>query len=396
MQDVRYDVRGPVLKEAERLIAEGHNVTKLNIGNPAPFDFEVPEEILAELLPKIKDAGGYSTSKGVLEAREAIVEYSTEKGISGVDVEDVYTGNGGSELIVMSLQGLLNDGDEVLVPAPDYPLWTAAVNLAGGRPVHYICDEESEWYPDIKDIESKITAKTKAIVIINPNNPTGAMYSPEILEQIIEIARSNSLVVMSDEIYDKIVYDGLQHVSTASLADDLLFLTLNGVSKTYRMAGFRGGWMVVSGNKSVAKEYIESLDVLSSMRLCSNVPAQLAIPIALRKSNSIQDLVKPGGRLCEQRDAVCDLLSSIPGISCVKPRGAFYIFPKIDPNVYPIKDDEKFALDLLMQEKVLIVHGTGFNWPEPDHFRLVFLAQTGLLAEAIGKIGRFLEEYEQE
>ena len=394
LDDVLYDVRGPALLEAKRLEEEGFHVIKLNIGNPAPFGFDAPEEILHDVIVNLSKAQGYSDSKGLFEARKAIMQYCQQKQIEGVQVEDIYTGNGVSELIVMAIQGLINNGNEVLIPSPDYPLWTAAVNLARGKPVHYVCDEESDWYPDIKDIKKKITAKTRAIVLINPNNPTGAVYPREILEQIVELARQHDLVVFSDEIYDKILYDDVEHISTASLAKDILFVTFNGLSKSYRIAGFRSGWMVVSGNKASAGSYIEGLDMLANMRLCSNVPAQLAIQTSLGGYQSIKDLVLPSGRLRIQRDVSYDLVTSIPGVTCVKPKAAFYMFPKLDPKKYPIKDDAKMILDLLLQEKVLVVQGTGFNYPKPDHFRIVFLPRVDELKTAIGKIAHFLENYQ--
>ena len=395
LANVCYDIRGPVLKHAKRLEDEGHRILKLNIGNPAPFGFEAPEEILQDVIRNLPISQGYSDSKGLFSARKAVMQYCQQKNIEGVTIEDIYLGNGVSELIVMALQALLNNGDEVLIPAPDYPLWTAATSLAGGKAVHYLCDEQSDWYPDIADIKAKITRNTKALLLINPNNPTGAVYPKEVLEQIVEIARQHNLVLFSDEIYDKILYDGAQHISTASLAPDVLCLTFNGLSKSYRVAGFRSGWVIISGPKHKAKSYIEGLDILANMRLCANVPAQHAIQTALGGYQSINDLVLPHGRLYEQRNRTWELLNAIPGVSCVKPMGALYAFPKIDPKVCPIHNDEKFVLDLLLQEKLLIVQGTAFNWPWPDHFRVVTLPRVDDLELAIGRIGNFLKGYRQ-
>jgi alanine-synthesizing transaminase len=395
LANVCYDIRGPVLQEAKRLEAEGHQVLKLNIGNPAPFGFAAPEEMLQDVILNLSAAHGYGDSKGLLSARRAVVQYYQTKDVLGVDVEDVYLGNGVSELIVMALQALLDNGDEVLIPSPDYPLWTAATSLCGGTAVHYLCDEQADWFPDIKDIESRITDRTRAIVVINPNNPTGSVYPDELLRQIVELARRHHLLVLSDEIYDKILYDGATHTSTASLAPDLLCLTFNGLSKAYRVAGFRTGWMVVSGPKQHAASYIEGLEILSNMRLCPNVPTQHAVQTALGGYQSINDLILPGGRLLEQRDVAHEMLTSIPGITCVKPRGALYMFPRIDPKVHPIYDDEKFVLDLLLNEKLLVVQGTGFNWKKPDHFRVVTLPRVADLKDAIGRIGRFLSTYKQ-
>ncbi len=395
LENVCYDIRGPVLDESKRLEEEGYNIIKLNIGNPAPFGLNAPDEIIVDLIMNLKNAQGYSDSKGIFSARKAIMHYCQEKNIDGVGIDDIYIGNGVSELIMMSMQGLLDNGDEILIPAPDYPLWTAAVNLAGGKAVHYICDEQSDWYPDLEDMAKKITPNTKGIVVINPNNPTGAVYPVEILEGIIDLAREHDLIIFADEIYDKILYDGVTHTSIASLADDVLFITMNGLSKSHRIAGFRAGWMVISGDKSGAKDYIEGLNMLASMRLCSNVPAQYTIQTALGGYQSIKDYVKPGGRLREQRDYAWERLNSIPGISCVKPKGAFYLFPKIDVKRYNIVDDEKFVLDFLLQEKVLLVQGTGFNWPEPDHFRIVFLPNLTDLKEALDRLENFLSDYVQ-
>lgn len=395
LANVCYDIRGPVMKHAKRLEDEGQRVLKLNIGNPAPFGFEAPEEILQDVIRNLPTAQGYSDSKGLFSARKAVMQYYQKMQVEGVTIEDIYLGNGVSELIVMAMQAMLNNGDEVLIPAPDYPLWTAATTLAGGKPVHYLCDEQAGWFPDLDDIRSKITSNTKAILIINPNNPTGAVYSKELLQEIVEIARQHNLIVLADEIYDKILYDDAKHTCIASLANDLLFLTFNGLSKSYRVAGFRSGWLVVSGAKHRAKGYIEGLDMLANMRLCSNVPAQHAIQTALGGYQSINDLVLPNGRLLEQRNRAWELLNDIPGVSCVKPMGALYAFPKIDPKVCPIHNDEKFVLDLLLQEKLLIVQGTAFNWPWPDHFRVVTLPRVDELELAIGRIGNFLKTYSQ-
>ena len=393
LADVCYDIRGPVLEKAKQMEEEGHKIIKLNIGNLAVFGFDAPDEIVQDMIINMANASGYTDSKGMFAPRKAIMHYTQEKKISGVTIEDIYIGNGASELIVMGMNALLNSGDEVLVPAPDYPLWTAAVSLSGGKPVHYICDEAAEWYPDIDDIKRKITPNTKAIVVINPNNPTGALYPVELLEQIVELARQHQLIVFADEIYDKTLYDGATYTSIASLADDVLFLTLNGLSKNYRSCGYRAGWMVVSGEKKHAKDYIEGLNMLASMRLCANTPGQYAIQTALGGYQSINDLVSPGGRLLKQRDLAHKLLTDIPGVTCVKPRAALYMFPKLDAKMYPIEDDQRFAYELLAEEKVLIVQGTGFNWIAQDHFRLVFLPNSDDLAEAIGRIARFLDHY---
>lgn len=394
LANVCYDIRGPVLQEAKRMEAEGHHVLKLNIGNPAPFGFEAPEEMLQDIILNLPTAHGYGDSKGLLSARRAVVQHYQDKGVGGVDIEDVWLGNGVSELIVMSLQALLNSGDEVLVPMPDYPLWTAAVSLCGGTAVHYRCDESADWQPDVTDVASKITPRTKAIVVINPNNPTGAVYSEDTLAQLVELARRHNLIVFSDEIYDKILYDDATHTCTASLAPDLLCLTFNGLSKAYRVAGFRTGWLVLSGPKKHATSYIEGLEILANMRLCPNVPTQYAVQTALGGYQSINDLILPGGRLVDQRDTAWRLLNDIPGVSCVKPKGALYAFPRLDPAVYPIKDDEQFVLDLLRQQRILVVQGTGFNWPTPDHFRVVTLPRVADLEEAIGRIATFLESYQ--
>lgn len=372
---------------------EGQRIIKLNIGNLASFGFDAPEEVVQDVIRNLPNAAGYVDSKGLFQARKAIMHYSQQKNISDVTVDDIYIGNGASELIVMAMQGLLNDGDEVLVPMPDYPLWTAAVSLAGGKPCHYLCDEANEWYPSLDDIRSKITDRTKAIVIINPNNPTGALYPDALLHELVQIAREHSLIIYADEIYDKVLYDGITHTSIASLATDVLFVTFNGLSKNYRACGFRSGWMIVSGNKKIAKDYIEGLNILATMRLCANVPAQYAIQTALGGYQSINDLVKPSGRLAKQRDLAYKLLTAIPGVSCVKPRAALYMFPKLDPAIYPITDDQQFILELLQEEKVLLVQGTGFNWQQPDHFRVVFLPNVDDLTAAIARIARFLENY---
>ena len=393
LSDVCYDIRGPVLDKARQMEEEGHKIIKLNIGNLAVFGLEPPDEIVQDMIRNLPHSAGYTDSKGLFAPRKSVVHYSQEKNIAGVGVDDVYLGNGASELIVMSLNALLDSGDEVLVPAPDYPLWTAAVSLSGGRPVHYLCDEQSDWFPDIADIRAKITPHTRGIVVINPNNPTGALYPPELLLQIVELARQHQLIVFADEIYDKTLYDGNTHTSIASLADDVLFVTFNGLSKNYRSCGYRAGWMIVSGDKRHAGDYIEGLNMLASMRLCANTPGQLAIQTALGGYQSIKDLVAPGGRLCRQRDLAYELLSQIPGVSVVKPKAALYMFPRLDPKMYPIADDQQFAYDLLAEEKVLIVQGTGFNWPHPDHFRLVFLPNVDDLRDAIGRIERFLGHY---
>jgi alanine-synthesizing transaminase len=395
LKEVCYDIRGPVMKYAQTLEEEGYRIFKLNIGNPAPFGLFAPDEIIRDVIRNIKDAEGYSDSKGLFAARKAVMQHCQEIGIKGVEVTDVYTGNGVSELIVMCMQGLLNNGDEILIPTPDYPLWTAAVNLSGGKPVHYMCDEKADWMPDLEDIKKKVSPHTKGIVVITPNNPTGAVYSREILESIVEIAARHNLIVFADEIYEKILYGGAKHVPIASLSEDVFFVTLNGLSKAYRLAGFRSGWMVLSGNKCKAKEYIEGLDVLASMRLCSNVVAQLAIQTALGGYQSINDLLLPGGRLLEQRDLCYQRITEIPGITCVKPSGALYLFPKIDQKRFKVKDDTKMVLDLLLEEKVLLVQGTGFNWPEPDHFRIVFLPGLEDLREAVRRIARFFSHYTQ-
>ena len=393
LADVCYDIRGPVLARAKQMEDEGHRVVKLNIGNLAPFGFEAPEEIVVDVIHNLRDASGYTDSKGLFSARKAVMHYTQHKNIAGVGIEDIYLGNGASELIVMAMQALLNNGDEVLVPAPDYPLWTAAVSLGGGYPRHYLCDEQAGWLPDLADIRRKIGPSTRAIVIINPNNPTGALYPEHFLREVVEIARQNQLIVFADEIYDKMLYDGASHTSIASLADDVLFVTMNGLSKNYRACGYRAGWMVVSGEKRHARDYIEGLNMLASMRLCSNVPGQWAIQTALGGYQSINELIAPDGRLTRQRDLAWQLISDLPGVSCVKPQATLYLFPRLDPKVYPIEDDQQFVLELLETERVLMVQGTGFNWVQPDHFRLVFLPHEDDLRDAIGRIARFLEQY---
>ncbi|WP_016954203.1 pyridoxal phosphate-dependent aminotransferase [Catenovulum agarivorans] len=395
LNNVCYDIRGPVLKEAKRLEEEGHRVLKLNIGNPAPFGFEAPDDILKDVIRNLPTAQGYCDSKGIYSARVAIMQYYQQKGIRGVDIEDIYVGNGVSELIVMAMQGLLNAGDEVLVPSPDYPLWTAAVALSGGTPVHYLCDEEDDWNPSIADIRSKITDKTKAIVLINPNNPTGAVYSDEVLQQMAQIAQEHELILFSDEIYDKVLYDGATHKPTAAFNSDILTVTFGGLSKNYRIAGFRAGWMMLSGAKHLAESYIEGLDMLASMRLCANVPCQYAIQTALGGYQSINELIVGGGRLYEQTMFAWKRVNEIDGISCVKPKGAMYLFPKIDTEKFNIKDDQKFILDFLRQEKILMVHGSGFNWKKPDHFRIVTLPHIEQLEIALDKLDKFLKRYRQ-
>lgn len=395
LNDVSYDVRGPVLEEADRMQEEGVSILKLNTGNPAPFGFEAPNEVVRDMIMNVRNSEGYSDSKGIFSARKAIEQYCQLKKFPNVTINDIYTGNGVSELITMCMQGLLNTGDEVLIPMPDYPLWTASVSLAGGTPVHYICDEQAEWYPDIDDIKSKITSNTKAIVIINPNNPTGALYPKEILEEIVEIARQNDLIIYSDEIYDRLVMDGLTHIPIATLAPDLFVITLNGLSKSHRVAGFRCGWMVLSGNKSRAKGYIEGLNMLSSMRLCSNVLSQQIIQTALGGYQSVDDLLLPGGRIYEQREFIYNAINDIPGLSAVKPKAAFYIFPKIDSAKFNIYDDEKFVLDFLHKHHILLVHGGGFNWQTPDHFRIVYLPKMEDLMITAEKLTDFLATYRQ-
>ncbi|MEK6685772.1 MAG: pyridoxal phosphate-dependent aminotransferase [Pseudomonadota bacterium] len=393
LANVCYDIRGPVLERARQMEEEGHHIIKLNIGNPATFGFDVPEEILQDVIHNLSDASGYCDSKGLFAARKAIMHYTQEKQISNVQLDDIFIGNGVSELVVLTMQALLDNGDEVLIPMPDYPLWTAAVVLSGGMAKHYLCDEATGWLPNLEDIRAKITSRTRAIVIINPNNPTGALYPKELLLEIIEIARQHQLIIYADEIYDKILYEQVTHTSIASLADDVLFVTFNGLSKNYRAAGFRSGWAVVSGEKNHARDYIAGLNMLASMRLCANVPSQFGIQTALGGYQSIYDLTLPTGRLMRQRDVAWQLLTDIPGVSCFKPQSALYLFPRLDPEIYPIKDDQKFALDLLLEEKVLLVQGTGFNWRHPDHFRVVFLPNVDDLTEAMGRIAHFLQRY---
>ncbi len=393
LTNVCYDIRGPVMERAKQMEEEGHHIIKLNIGNPATFGFDVPEEILQDVIRNLSDASGYCDSRGLFAARKAIMHYTQEKHISNVQLDDIFIGNGVSELVVLTMQALLDNGDEVLIPMPDYPLWTAAVVLSGGVARHYVCDEASGWFPDLDDIRAKINSRTRAIVIINPNNPTGALYPKEILLEIIEIARQHQLIIYADEIYDKILYDEAVHTSIASLADDVLFVTFNGLSKNYRAAGFRSGWAVVSGEKNHARDYIAGLNMLASMRLCANVPSQFGIQTALGGYQSIYDLTLPTGRLMRQRDTAWKLLTDIPGVSCFKPKAALYLFPHLDPEIYPIVDDQKFVLDLLLEEKVLLVQGSGFNWKHPDHFRVVFLPNVDDLTEAIGRIAHFLQRY---
>ncbi len=395
LADVCYDIRGPVMARAKQMEEEGQSILKLNIGNLAPFGFAAPDEVCQDVIANLSTASGYSDSRGLFSARKAIMHYTQEKNIRGVGMDDIFIGNGVSELIVMAMQGLLDNGDEVLVPAPDYPLWTAGVSLAGGTPRHYLCDEGAGWLPDLDDLRSKITERTRALVVINPNNPTGAVYPDDLLRELVEIARQHQLIVFADEIYDKTLYDGVTHTAIASLAEDVLFVSFNGLSKNYRACGYRSGWMVISGDKRHAQDYIEGLVMLASMRLCANVPGQLAIQTALGGYQSIKDLVAPGGRLCRQRDLAHALLTQIPGVSCFKPKAALYMFPRLDSKRYPIADDQQFALEMLETEKVLVVQGSGFNWPHPDHFRLVFLPNSDDLTEAIGRIARFLDGYQR-
>ena len=395
LANVGYDIRGPVLDKARQMEDEGHRIIKLNIGNVAAFGVMPPDEIVQDMIQNLSSqvAAGYTDSKGLFAPRKAVMHYTQEKGIANVAVDDIYLGNGASELIAMSMNALLDAGDEVLIPSPDYPLYTAVVSLSGGTPVHYRCDEGSGWLPDLDDLRAKVNPRTKAIVVINPNNPTGALYPVDVLQGIVEIARQHQLIVFADEIYDKTLYDGETHTSIASLADDVLFVTFNGLSKNYRACGYRSGWMVVSGAKRRAKDYIEGLNMLASMRLCANTPGQLAIQTALGGYQSIKDLVAPSGRLCKQRDLAYSLLTQIPGVSVVKPKAALYMFPRLDPRMYPIADDQQFAYELLAEQKVLIVQGTGFNWPTHDHFRLVFLPNLDDLTEAVGRIEKFLSNY---
>ena len=394
LDNVCYDIRGPVMDEAVRMESEGQRILKLNIGNPAPFGFTAPDEVIRDMMYNLRECEGYSDSKGMFSARKAIMQYCQLKGIKGVDIADIYLGNGVSELITMSMQGLLDNGDEILVPSPDYPLWTASVTLAGGKAVHYMCDEQNEWNPDIDDIKKKITPNTKGIVVINPNNPTGALYSDEILKEIVEIARQNNLILFADEIYDRLVMDGLTHIALASLAPDVPCVSFNGLSKSHRVAGFRVGWMVISGDKKKIKGYIEGLNLLSSMRLCSNVPAQSVIPTALDDVNAAEEIILPGGRIYEQRECIWKRLNEIPGISAVKPDAAFYVFPKMDER-FNIRDDEKFALDFLKEKKILITHGGGFHWETPDHFRVVYLPELDVLNESCDRMVEFFDNYKQ-
>ena len=391
LANVCYDIRGPIMDAARRMEEEGHKIIKLNIGNLAPFGFDSPEEIQQDMIRNLPSSAGYSDSKGIFAARKAVMHYTQQQGIKGVTLDDIYLGNGASELIVMATNGLLNDGDELLLPAPDYPLWTAAASLSGGTPVHYLCDESNGWMPDVTDIRAKITPRTKGIVVINPNNPTGALYSRELLEQIVAIAREHQLVIFADEVYDKVIYDDAVHTPIATLSSDVLTLTFNSLSKSYRSCGYRAGWMVISGDKKNASDYIEGLNMLSNMRLCSNVPGQWAIQTALGGYQSIRELVGPGGRLRRQRDLAHELITAIPGVSCVKPSAALYMFPRLDPAVYPVVDDRQLFLELLEETRVMLVQGTGFNWATPDHFRMVFLPHEDDLREAIGRVGKFLE-----
>lgn len=395
LDNVCYDIRGPVMDEAVRMESEGQRILKLNIGNPAPFGFAAPDEVIRDLMYNLRECEGYSDSKGMFSARKAIMQYCQIKGVKGVDIGDIYLGNGVSELITMSMQGLLDNGDEILVPSPDYPLWTASVTLAGGKAVHYMCDEQNEWNPDIDDIKKKITDKTKGIVVINPNNPTGALYSDEILKEIVEVARQNDLILFADEIYDRLVMDGHTHTALASLAPDVPCVSFNGLSKSHRVAGFRVGWMVISGDKKKIKGYIEGLNLLSSMRLCSNVPAQSIVQTALGGIQSVDELLLPGGRIYEQREFVYNALCEIDGISVVKPKAAFYIFPKLDVKKFNLHDDEKLVLDFLKAKKVLLMHGKGFNYPTPDHIRIVYLPRRRILGEAMDSFKEFLADYRQ-
>ncbi len=393
LDNVCYDIRGPVLEKAKQMEEDGHKIIKLNIGNLASFGFDAPEEIQQDMIRNLPNSAGYSDSKGIFAARKAIMHYAQQKKVKGVGLEDIYVGNGVSELIVMSMNALLNPGDEVLVPAPDYPLWTAAVSLSSGTPRHYICDEGAGWLPDLDDIRAKITENTRAIVIINPNNPTGALYPDDLLKEIVDIARQHHLIIYADEVYDKVLYDGVEHTAIGSLSEDVLTISFNGLSKNYRSCGYRAGWMMVSGDKRPAADYIEGLNMLASMRLCANVPGQWAIQTALGGYQSINDLVAEGGRMRRQRDVAHELITAIPGVTCVKPKATLYMFPRLDPKVYPIRDDQQFIAELLQEEKVLLVQGTGFNWPDPDHFRLVFLPHVDDLKEAVGRIDRFLAGY---
>ena len=395
LDHVCYDIRGPVLDEANRMEENGETILKLNIGNPAPFGFRAPDEVVKDMMMNLTSTQGYSDSRGLFSARKAIMQYCQIKGIPNVGMNDIYTGNGVSEMITMSMQALLNNGDEILVPAPDYPLWTASVSLGGGTPIHYMCDEQADWNPDIDDIKKKITDRTKGIVIINPNNPTGSVYSREILEEIVQVAREHQLIIFADEIYDRLVMDGVEHISIASLCPDLFCVTMNGLSKSHRIAGYRVGWMCLSGDKSYVKGYLEGINMLSNMRLCSNVPAQSVVQTALGGYQSSQELLIPGGRVYEQREFIYKALNSIPGVSAVKPKAAFYIFPKLDVERFNITDDEQFAFDFLREQKVLVTHGKAFNWPDPDHFRVVYLPRKEVLEETMNKLELFLSKYRQ-
>jgi alanine-synthesizing transaminase len=391
LANVCYDIRGPIMDRARQMEEDGHKIIKLNIGNLAVFGFDAPEEIQQDMIRNLPNSAGYSDSKGIFAARKAVMHETQKQGILGVTLDDIYLGNGASELIVMATNGLLDDGDELLLPSPDYPLWTAAASLSGGTPVHYRCDEANGWMPDLNDIRAKVTPRTKGIVVINPNNPTGALYADDLLKGIVEIAREHGLVIFADEVYDKVLYDGVKHTPLASLSQDVLTLTFNSLSKSYRSCGYRAGWMVISGDKKRARDYIEGLNMLSNMRLCANVPGQWAIQTALGGHQSINELVGEGGRLRKQRDLAHQLITAIPGVSCVKPRAALYMFPKLDPKIYPVQDDQDFFLQLLEETKVMLVQGTGFNWPDADHFRIVFLPHEDDLREAIGRVARFLE-----
>ena len=393
LANVLYDVRGPIVDEAKRMEDEGQKIIKLNIGNTAPFGFDAPEEIQQDMIRNLPNSSGYSDSKGIFAARKAVMHYSQQPGVHGVTIDDIYLGNGASDLITMAVTALLNDGDELLVPAPDYPLWTASASLASGKPVHYLCDEADNWNPSLADIRAKITPRTKGIVVINPNNPTGTMYSDDLLKGIVQIAREHGLVIFADEVYDKVLYDGVKHTAIASLSTDVITLTFNSLSKAYRSCGYRAGWMVISGNKAAAKDYIEGLNMLANIKLGSNVPGQWAIQTALGGYQSINDLVKEGGRLRRQRDLAYELITAIPGVTCVKPQAALYMFPRLDPEIYPIKDDRQFFMEVLRETRVMLVQGTGFNWPTPDHFRIVFLPHEDDLREAIGRLAGFLERY---
>ena len=393
LSNVCYDIRGPIMDAARQMEEEGHKIIKLNIGNLAVFGFDSPEEIQQDMIRNLPNSAGYSDSKGIFAARKAVMHYTQQQGVKGVTLDDIYLGNGASELIVMATNALLDDGDELLLPSPDYPLWTAAASLSGGTPVHYLCDEANGWMPNLDDIRAKITPRTKGIVVINPNNPTGALYSDALLQEIVSIARQHNLVIFADEVYDKVLYDGVKHTALASLSDDVLTLTFNSLSKSYRSCGYRAGWLSVSGDKKPARDYIEGLNMLSNMRLCANVPGQWAIQTALGGHQSINELVGEGGRLRRQRDLAYELITAIPGVSCVKPSAALYMFPKLDPKIYPIQNDQQFFLELLQETKVMLVQGTGFNWAEPDHFRIVFLPHEDALREAIGRVAKFLELY---